>query len=569
MTTTTEKSPIPDWLVKKCGMKAAIKLYRELLDRWSLVSYNSDPDLNFPVQLEVMREFLWGTATEIVWFAGNRGAKSQGGAACDVAFATGIVPLALGGHGFEDKTDPQEPVEIWVSSLSRDMSRDIMKQKLELFIPRDQLVGAWGQRDFMFKLPNRSTIGLKSQEQGVDMYMGTSRPRIHLDEEHDEAIVNECLARIMDCGGKILMTLTPMHGMTYTHDRYWLEAGMEADESTRLEGVEGLRWKQTKNFETLRVFHTRTEDNPFLNRKAVQLIAAKWTDAGIRRVRLGGLHTLLKGSHVFPVEEVTKYIELARKPIEEDRAIGLKIFQQPVPGATYKIGVDTGKGKAKGDWSVAVVTDPLNRTVVAKLRARVEAITFAIRVLELGYLYNKAEIVAERQDHGILLIQELRRLHYPRIWRRRTVGKLLDETLDDYGFSTDVVGKPQVVSAVLTAVQDRAWDIPDREIVDEFTHFIHYDDKLPEGKERHKVIGKCGAMKGKFDDCIIALGLAIIGCQSIGINTAVRGPSVDSRPDQIGTALYERNRRIKGRPVRVMHGNEHNFRIRQLGGGRR
>ena len=65
-----------------------------------------------------------------------------------------------------------------------------------------------------------STLGFKSYDQGREKFQGTSRHLIHLDEEPDVEIYEECLLRTLDVQGHMMLTMTPLKGMTELCERF-------------------------------------------------------------------------------------------------------------------------------------------------------------------------------------------------------------------------------------------------------------------------------------------------------------------------------------------------------------
>jgi phage terminase large subunit-like protein len=61
-----------------------------------------------------------------------------------------------------------------------------------------------------------STLGMKSYEQGRGSFEGTAQHVIWLDEEAPADCYGECLIRTMTTGGIILLTFTPLTGLSET-----------------------------------------------------------------------------------------------------------------------------------------------------------------------------------------------------------------------------------------------------------------------------------------------------------------------------------------------------------------
>lgn len=455
-------------------------------------------------------------------FTNKNSGKTELGAVAATVMGTGLVPWCIGGSGFEDSTTPPEEKSIWIVSLDFPAGRDIILPKLNRYIPKSTLAGPFKVAQQKFEFLNGSEIGLKSADSGREKFQGVSRDLIWLDEEPPEDIYDECLARTIDCAGKILVTMTPLNGLSWSHDRIWKRQDEDPD---------------------LFVMHSTMEENPFLPRVEIQRFVSKMKDVNIRDARLRGLYTLIKGSHVFDIQAVSEMMDETTDPIRVDRDTGLRVWEEPKEGHTYIIGTDVGKGKAKGDWSVSVVGDPVEMRVVATMRKRIDAETYASNVEYLGRSYNNALQVVESNDHGIVVVNHLKRNAYPKIYRNKRVGRLGDPTTQELGYRTDAVGKPMLIGFIQPLIETRSWYIPDKSILEEFTTFIHYDDKIPTGVDRHKTVGRCGAIKGKHDDGLIALGLMLAGCY--GVNQNPKTLTTDVVSDFVG--LRSRKRRI-GKP---------------------
>ena len=59
-----------------------------------------------------------------------------------------------------------------------------------------------------------SVLQFKSYDQGRKKFQGTSQNLIHLDEEPDYEIYEECKYRILDNSGMMMLTMTPLSGIT-------------------------------------------------------------------------------------------------------------------------------------------------------------------------------------------------------------------------------------------------------------------------------------------------------------------------------------------------------------------
>jgi phage terminase large subunit-like protein len=162
-------------------------------------------------------------ARERLFLAGNRVGKTLAGAA-EVAFhLTGLYPAWWKGFRFE------RPVECWGASVTREATRDILQPA---YLGSGLKPGLIPQRlimDVMHKggvaaaadvvrvrhvSGGVSTLGFKSYDQGRLSFQGTARDVIHLDEEPPIEVYEECLLRTLTTGGHILLTMTPLLGVT-------------------------------------------------------------------------------------------------------------------------------------------------------------------------------------------------------------------------------------------------------------------------------------------------------------------------------------------------------------------
>lgn len=165
--------------------------------------------------------------------AANRVGKTESVGGYEVALhATGRYPPWWPGLRFD------RPVEIWASGKKNETTRDIIQAKLfgkVTWNGRDKSVSgtglvpaedigaiAWkrGVADFIdtVKVKHQnggwSSIGLKSYEQGRGAFEGTEKDIIWFDEEPPADVYVEAGIRTMTTRGHILLTFTPLEGMS-------------------------------------------------------------------------------------------------------------------------------------------------------------------------------------------------------------------------------------------------------------------------------------------------------------------------------------------------------------------
>lgn len=164
---------------------------------------------------------------EILFLAANRIGKSEaGGYACAVHL-TGLYPHWWKGRRFN------RPIKAMAAGDTGQTTRDILQFKLigdyndigTGLIPKtnlevDKFTRKNGIPESFEKLAVRHIDGhlnyiwLRSYEQGRKVFQGFEQDLIWLDEEVPKDVYDEALVRTMTTGGLVMMTYTPIQGMT-------------------------------------------------------------------------------------------------------------------------------------------------------------------------------------------------------------------------------------------------------------------------------------------------------------------------------------------------------------------
>lgn len=172
---------------------------------------------------------------ERCFMAANRVGKTEGGGGYELTcHLTGKYPAWWEGRRFN------RPVKAWAAGKTNETTRDILQAKLlgsvmDLgrrkgvsgtgLIPGDLLhipTMTWkqGVPDFVDTIRVKhvsgeySVLGLKSYQQGRGSFEGTEQDVIWLDEEPPEDIYGECLIRTATTNGIVMITFTPLEGMS-------------------------------------------------------------------------------------------------------------------------------------------------------------------------------------------------------------------------------------------------------------------------------------------------------------------------------------------------------------------
>lgn len=167
--------------------------------------------------------------------AANRVGKTfgLGGYEC-AAHLTGQYPHWWEGRRFD------RPVQAWAAGKTNETTRDIVQRTLlgsisgsnagkrvdgTGIIPADtlgKLTWKQGVSDLVDTIRVKhvsggmSTLGIKSYQQGRGSFEGTAKDLIWLDEEPPLDIYGECLIRTATTNGLVMLTFTPLEGMSET-----------------------------------------------------------------------------------------------------------------------------------------------------------------------------------------------------------------------------------------------------------------------------------------------------------------------------------------------------------------
>jgi phage terminase large subunit-like protein len=151
---------------------------------------------------------------------GNRSGKTEEGVFIDVAWALG-KDYFRGEPAWEYVKDlpiPDPPNVIWVVGLDYGVLKNVIWwEKLRQgrghppMLPRDpEVIEKVVDGEFQVYFKNGSIIIGKSADAGREKFQGASVDLVHIDEECEVAVFDECYQRTADCAGKLLLTLTPL-----------------------------------------------------------------------------------------------------------------------------------------------------------------------------------------------------------------------------------------------------------------------------------------------------------------------------------------------------------------------
>lgn len=212
---------------------------------------------------------------------------------------------------------------------------------------------------------------------------------------------------------------------------------------------------------------------------------------------------LFSGNPVFPTDAIQNYKDEAKSPIIRGNLVGvhpqqtidetangwLQIWEMPEEDGQYVIFGDVGQFS---DFCSATVVDLKRWAVVAKFRANIQAYPFGAELNKLGYFYNTALIAVEVNNMGQSTADHLVSLKYPSLYMRERFDKKKKEKTEVVGWYTNGKTKALMIGFMQERFRAEDVDIPDDEILSEFSTYIRFPD------------GTMGASEGNWDDQVIS-----------------------------------------------------------------
>ena len=183
----------------------------------------------------------------------------------------------------------------------------------------------------------------------------------------------------------------------------------------------------------------------------------------------------------------------------------LSVWEEPIPGYRYVIGVDVSKGEYSKDWDHAFVVNLATLEQAAEWRGRVDLNELSEVCLLLSSYYNNAILAPEVTGLGAGLLAILERARYWNLYRRVMIDTIGGPTVM-LGWDTNRKTKPAMVSLMQKALKEDYVKIRSKIVLAEmgaYTKTILYSKS---GMDDNTA--KMSAPPGKNDDACVA---AMIG----------------------------------------------------------
>lgn len=184
----------------------------------------------------------------------------------------------------------------------------------------------------------------------------------------------------------------------------------------------------------------------------------------------------------------------------------------------YLVVVDIGGRGNKADWSVIVVFDRMPMmdgeppVVVAQWYGHTDMDLLAWKAAQIAAYYDNALLVIESNtlethekerdvdgDQSQFILNQIRDVYTNLYARRQSEEQIRQGLPKKYGFHTNAVTKPMIISTMVKVIRKRLYIERDQRCVDEFVNY----EKKPNGS--------FGAIDGEHDDMLMtrAIGLHI------------------------------------------------------------
>jgi len=201
--------------------------------------------------------------------------------------------------------------------------------------------------------------------------------------------------------------------------------------------------------------------------------------------------------NVFDLDILKEYRTMVKPPLRE--VDGLKIWEEPILTESYAMGVDVANNVFKGDYCAFSIVKKSTTEVVARFKKRMLATKFGPRILEVSKMYNKALTAVERNNHGIVVLDYLKK-HGCNLYYQKFYDNFGDKWTRKIGWYTDGKTKPFMIDELEETIRNKAISIYGDGTIDELEVFVY----LEEGRTE-----KTGSLPNKHDDLVISLAIAL------------------------------------------------------------
>lgn len=269
--------------------------------------------------------FGYGSKFRVRGFmAGNRIGKTEAAVYELVCHMTGDYPWWWIGKRFHS------PVRVWVAGETAKLVREGLQVKLfgqwgefgTGMIPFAKL-NKWSPKQGVPETVDTFTVRhatgglsrgeLKSYDQGAGSFASVEREVILLDEEPPEDVMNECVMRTMTTDGMVMLSFTPLKGVTRVVHKFY----------TQGKPIEGPVTDPETGLAMRALVMAGWKDAPHLGPKEIAELSSQYASKPSElKARMDGIPELGSGL-VFPVAEASITVEPFEIPASWPRIAGI------------------------------------------------------------------------------------------------------------------------------------------------------------------------------------------------------------------------------------------------------
>lgn len=240
------------------------------------------------------------------------------------------------------------------------------------------------------------------------------------------------------------------------------------------------------------IFHrlwegARSKDNSFIDQKVtwekVPGRDKKWAAEQIKNLGIHGFNQefackfIGSTNTVINPEVLRTLLSMDKDPKFYDLKDRLRVWEKPIDGAKYVIGVDPAKGTGEHHSTIQILrinsTNPIDMTQVAVFEDNMtDVYEFSQIIHRLSIYYNNAYILCENNGEGSAVITQ--------IWYTWENENLVNSgaKVASLGIRSNKNTKPKAVLLMKKLIEDGSIELHDRETIEQLGSYIEEENKF-------------------------------------------------------------------------------------------
>lgn len=297
---------------------------------------------------------------------------------------------------------------------------------------------------------------------------------------------------------------------------------------------------------------SKATDNPYLPDGYIEQTLAGLPER-LRRRYLDGLWEFTEGNGFFDTDALGEYEREAHnaQPLLIGRTIGSpeqdfaqrnkkgqaedpvrfrkgagpwSIWAKPDPAKRYVMAIDTSSGGGY-DYSAIQIICIEDFEQVAEFQGKLTPTDLAVEAYRAGRVFNNALAVPEiTGGWGFTIEQELKRMHYPRLYTRKVLDRLSKKWTDKTGWDTTQRTRAHMLDTLERCLREREFKLYSLRSVAELATFVYGKNNKPQAQD------------GCNDDLVVALAIAVT--VALDLPKQLRLPKRDHRQPQFSVTGY-------------------------------